>query len=442
GFLASSVYSKYGVYSVIFPIAIGGMAIIATIIGTFFVKLGKSGYIMGALYKGVIATAVIAIIGFYILTYYIMGANIAIFLDTVIGIIVLACMILITELYTSSQYKPVDEIAKSSTTGAGTTVISGLAYGLEATLLPIIVIVGGILSSYLLTAYLYPTSNPVQFGLYGVSIASSSMLSLTGIIISVDAFGPITDNAGGIAEMSNLPKSVRKVTDALDAVGNTTKAVTKGYAIASAALAALSLFAVFRFEVGNINLSIDNPLVLVGLIIGVGLPFFFTSYLMRAVGNAAYQIVVEVRRQFREIKGIMEGTAKPEYGKCVDIVTVASLKELVIPGIIAIITPLLVGFLLGPESLGGLLIGVIIGGLPLAILMTTSGAAWDNGKKYIETGMYGGKGSDAHKAAVVGDVVGDAVKDTAGPAINPLIKVVNTISILFLAIIIAHHLIL
>jgi len=439
GYLATNVYNLYGQKGVILPIGIGAIAIISTLIGTFFVRLGKSNYVMGALYKGVIATAIASTIGFYILVYYTVG-NMMIFADTLVGIVTMAAMVIFTEIYTSSSFKPVDDIAKSSKTGAGTNVISGLSYGLEASFLPMIVIVIAIFISFFLTGYNSGGIN-IQFGLYGVAIASASMLSLTGIIISVDAFGPITDNAGGIAEMSGLPENVRVVTDELDAVGNTTKAVTKGYAIASAALASLSLFAAFKFEIGNVNLSIDNPIVLIGLFIGASLPFFFTSFLMRAVGNAASEIVEEVRRQFREIKGIMTGENKPEYGKCVDIVTKRALKELVIPGLIAVLSPLIVGFMLGPEGLAGLLLGVIIGGFPLAILMTVSGASWDNGKKYVERGAYGGKGSDTHKAAVVGDVVGDAFKDTAGPAINPLVKVVNTISILFITIIMAHYLI-
>ncbi|MGC8580972.1 MAG: sodium-translocating pyrophosphatase [Thermoplasmata archaeon] len=439
GYLATNVYNLYGQKGVILPIGIGAIAIISTIIGTFFVRLGKSNYVMGALYKGVIVTAIASTIGFYILVYYTVG-NMMIFADTLVGIVTMAAMVIFTEIYTSSSFKPVDDIAKSSKTGAGTNVISGLSYGLEASFLPMIVIVIAIFISFFLTGYNTNGVN-IQFGLYGVAIASASMLSLTGIIISVDAFGPITDNAGGIAEMSGLPESTRMVTDELDAVGNTTKAVTKGYAIASAALASLSLFAAFKFEIGNVNLSIDNPVVLIGLFIGASLPFFFTSFLMRAVGNAASEIVEEVRRQFREIKGIMTGENKPEYGKCVDIVTKRALKELVIPGLIAVLSPLIVGFMLGPEGLAGLLLGVIIGGFPLAILMTVSGASWDNGKKYVEKGAYGGKGSDTHKAAVVGDVVGDAFKDTAGPAINPLVKVVNTISILFITIIMAHYLI-
>jgi K(+)-stimulated pyrophosphate-energized sodium pump len=439
GYLATNVYNLYGQKGVILPIGIGAIAIISTIIGTFFVRLGRSNYVMGALYKGVIVTAIASTIGFYILVHYTVE-NMMIFADTLVGIVTMAAMVIFTEIYTSSSFKPVDDIAKSSKTGAGTNVISGLSYGLEASFLPMIVIVIAIFISFFLTGY-NPNGINIQFGLYGVAIASASMLSLTGIIISVDAFGPITDNAGGIAEMSGLPENIRVVTDELDAVGNTTKAVTKGYAIASAALASLSLFAAFKFEIGNVNLSIDNPTVLIGLFIGASLPFFFTSFLMRAVGNAASEIVEEVRRQFREIKGIMTGENKPEYGKCVDIVTKRALKELVIPGLIAVLSPLIVGFMLGPEGLAGLLLGVIIGGFPLAILMTVSGASWDNGKKYVEKGAYGGKGSDTHKAAVVGDVVGDAFKDTAGPAINPLVKVVNTISILFISIIMAHYLI-
>jgi K(+)-stimulated pyrophosphate-energized sodium pump len=322
-------------------------------------------------------------------------------------------------------------VAKSSQTGAGTNIITGIAMGLEATALPVLVIVLGIAFAYYFA------------GVYGIAIAAVAMLSVTGIIVAVDSFGPITDNAGGIAEMADLPPEVRKSTDALDAVGNTTKAVTKGYAIGSAALAALALFAALKadIKVTDLNLAIDNPVVLIGLFIGGMLPFLFSSMCMRAVGKAAFDIVSEVRRQFKEIPGIMEGTGKPEYGRCVDIVTAAALKQMALPAVMAVLAPLIVGFVLGPAALSGLLLGVIVTGLLLALHMTSGGAAWDNAKKFIELGNYGGKKSDAHKAAVVGDTVGDPYKDTAGPALNALIKVMNTVSLIFIGLISAHFLI-
>jgi K(+)-stimulated pyrophosphate-energized sodium pump len=349
----------------------------------------------------------------------------------------------------------VHKIAESAQAGAGPTVISGLSVGLEATWVPGLVIVVGTLVAYAAAGWyngFSSTSAPDPYlGLYGIGLAAASMLSVTGMIISIDAFGPITDNAGGIAEMAKLSESARGITDPLDAVGNTTKAVTKGYAIGSAVLAALALFAAYTFATASkwgqpwgaftSLLTLSQPLVVAGLVIGALLPFFFTSFLMNAVGVAAEKMVFEIRRQFREIPGILEGTAKPEYGRCVDIVTLTALQQLAVPAIIAVATPLAVGFLLGPVALAGLLLGTILAGFPLAIMMTTGGAAWDNGKKYIESGHFGGKRSEAHKAAVVGDTVGDATKDTAGPAINPLIKVVNTISILFIALIVAHSVI-
>ncbi|MGC2289897.1 MAG: sodium/proton-translocating pyrophosphatase, partial [Thermoplasmata archaeon] len=364
--------------------------------------------------------------------------------------------VLFTDYYTSSSYRPVQKIAEAAQSGGGTVVIAGLSVGLEATWASGLVIVGAILGSFFAlgwsaTGAFLMTPSFDYFGLYGIGLAASSMLAVTGMIISIDAFGPITDNAGGIAEMANLPAEARAVTDPLDAVVNTTKAVTKGYAIGSAALAALALFAAYGFAAANAagqsytvwiaDLTITNPLVVVGLILGALLPFFFTSFLMNAVGIAAQAIVFEVRRQFREMPGIMAGTTKPEYGRCVDIVTQTSIRQLAVPAAIAVIVPLAVGFVLGPYALAGLLLGVILSGLPLALLMTTGGGAWDNAKKYIEGGKYGGKHSDAHKAAIVGDTVGDATKDTAGPAINPLIKVVNTISILFVVLIVLHHVI-
>ncbi|MDD5615622.1 MAG: sodium-translocating pyrophosphatase [Candidatus Methanoperedens sp.] len=434
--------------AVIYPLTLGAAAIIASIIGIFFVKLGKSGNIMGAMYNGAIVAGIISLVLFYVITQQMMKGDIRLFISALIGLGVTAAMILITEYYTSTTHKPVKDIANASVTGPGTNVITGLAVGLQSTALPVIVICAGILSSYLIMG---GASNPA-LGLYGIAIAAAAMLSVTGIIIAIDAYGPITDNAGGIAEMAELPKEVRDITDPLDAVGNTTKAVTKGYAIGSAALGALALYAAYSSEVSKLlgdgktlELNLSDPLVLVGLLIGGMIPFLFTSFLMGAVGRAATTIVTEIRRQFREIKGIMEGTGKPDYGRCVDIVTIAAQKEMIIPGLLAVLSPLVVGFIFGPVALGGLLIGVIISGLMLAIMMTTGGAAWDNAKKYIESGNLGGKrlpdGSKnpTHAAAVVGDTVGDPTKDTAGPAINPLIKVMNIVAILFAGLILKYY---
>ncbi|MEM3325360.1 MAG: sodium-translocating pyrophosphatase [Thermoplasmata archaeon] len=424
---------------IITPLIIGAIAILATLIAIPFIKIGKNNSIMGALYKGVLITVILSAIGFYLLAEYYVN-NLSVFYAGIIGLLIMASMVIITEYYTSYKYNPTKKIPESSKSGAGITIITGLGYALNASYLPAIIISAGIIISYWVFGGSFTQFTPV--GIYGISVASASMLSVAGMIITIDSYGPITDNAGGIAEMAGLPDEVRKVTDPLDAVGNTTKAITKGYAIGSAALASLSLFAAYQQIVaqhGFTLFDIINPLVLIGLLIGATLPFFFTSYLMRAVGTAAYSIVQEVIRQFDSIKGLMEGKAKPEYDKCVDIVTRTALKELVLPGAIAVITPLAVGFILGPLALGGLLLGTILSGFSLAILMTTGGAAWDNAKKYIELGNFGGKGSEAHKAAVVGDTVGDALKDTAGPAINPLVKVVNTISILFISLILLYH---
>ncbi len=429
---------------VIMPLAIGGTAILATIVGSFFVKKGPKQRIMTALYKGLLVTVVLSAIGFYAIDYYLMNGSLAIYFDAIIGMIIMGVIVYVTEYYTSERFSPVAKIAKSSVTGTGTNIITGLSYGLQAVFIPVVVIVGGIVVSYYITFTSF--GNNSYMGLYGIAIAAASMLSATGMIISIDSYGPITDNAGGIAEMSGFDKKTRdEVTDPLDAVGNTTKAVTKGYAIGSAALAALTLFAAYQFSIDKIaqfsTIQLTDPIVVAGLLIGGSLPFFFTSYLMNAVGKAASAIVEEVRAQFKLKPKILTGEDEPDYGKAVDIVTKEALRQLMVPALIAVLTPIVVGFVLGPLAVSGLLMGVIIAGFPLAIMMTVGGGAWDNAKKYIEQGNYGGKGSEAHKAAVVGDTVGDATKDTAGPAINPLIKVVNTISILFVTIIMYHYLI-
>ncbi len=455
-FIGSVITSNYP-NAILYPLVVCAWAIVATIVGIAFVRMRPGGTIMGALYQGLGATTIVGIVGLFYLNSTLMNGNWGMFVATVVGLVVMVLIVLATDYYTNSSYRPVKKIAESAQAGAGTTVITGLGVGLEAVWISGIAIVGAILVAYTAVGWQGWTTAPTpELGLYGIGLAAASMLAVTGMIISIDAFGPITDNAGGIAEMAGLPAEARAITDPLDAVGNTTKAITKGYAIGSAVLASLALFAAYTFATAQAwcgsgssvtiscwtsftsRLTIDQPLIVAGLIIGAILPFFFTSFLMEAVGVAAKAIVFEVRRQFKEIPGILAGTAKPEYGTCVDIVTVTAIRQLAVPAIIAVSVPLAVGFLLGPIALAGVLLGVILSGFPLAILMTTGGAAWDNGKKYIELGHFGGKGSDAHKAAVVGDTVGDATKDTAGPAINPLIKVVNTVSILFIALIVAH----
>ncbi len=434
---ASTLTDTAGKAGIEYPLILGAIAVIATIIGTFFIKLGKNKKIMTALYKGMIVTGILSAIGFYFATDLFIG-DINIFYAGLVGLAITALINIITEYYTSTEYNPVKKIAKASQTGAGTNVITGLAVGLESTFLPIILIVAGII-----TAYYFGSTSSLNNGIYGIAIAAVTMLSTTGMVIATDSYGPITDNAGGIAEMANLPEKVRENTDNLDAVGNTTKAVTKGYAISSAALAALVLFQAYTEELtihnpqAIISFNIMDYRVMIGLFLGGLLPFLFSSSCMESVGKTAYKVVEEVRFQFKT-KKIMEGKEEPDYGRCVDIVTKASLTQMIFPGLLAVLVPIIVGFTpgLGPITLGGLLAGVIVSGFLLAIQMSTGGGAWDNAKKYIEMGNYGGKGSEAHKAAVVGDTVGDPFKDTAGPAINSLIKVINTISLLIAAILI------